>query len=109
MNTRPVLTTRQAEILIAFENFVAARGWPPSITELCKEVNLARGPAQRHLEALERKGVLLREEGAARAITILVPSGDVRVVDLMPMKKAHYCERCSCERCSRKRAMGGDR
>lgn len=98
MNARPVLTSRQFEVLVTIEKYVEARGWPPSITELCKEVSLARGPAVRHLETLERKGVIQRAEGSARALTILVPSSDVRVVDIMPIRKATtLCARCRRE------------
>ncbi len=62
------LTERQRQVLSFILRSVERRGYPPSVREICEELGTTstRG-AQRHLEALERKGYITRGPGA-RAI-----------------------------------------
>ncbi len=62
------LTERQRQVLSFILRSVEQRGYPPSVREICGELGTSstRG-AQRHLEALERKGYITRGPGA-RAI-----------------------------------------
>jgi len=64
------LTPRQEETLQFVLETLEERGYPPSVREICEALGLSstRG-AQRHLEALERKGFISRAPGA-RAIRV---------------------------------------
>lgn len=65
------LTTRQREIYEFICNKVEGRGYPPSIREI-GEAFAIRSPngVMCHLRALEKKGLIKREENHARAIQI---------------------------------------
>jgi repressor LexA len=64
------LTPRQEEVLELVLEALETRGYPPSVREICDALGLSstRG-AQRHLEALEKKGFISRTSGA-RAIRV---------------------------------------
>ncbi len=64
------LTPRQEEVLDLVLEALERRGYPPSVREIRDALGLSstRG-AQRHLEALERKGFISRAPGA-RAIQV---------------------------------------
>jgi repressor LexA len=64
------LTPRQEEVLDLVLEALERRGYPPSVREICDALGLSstRG-AQRHLEALEKKGFISRAPGA-RAIRV---------------------------------------
>ena len=65
------LTARQAEILEAIRRHIAEHRRPPSQPELAKAFGLAStNGVFKHLAALEKKGVIEREAGLARAIRI---------------------------------------
>ena len=65
------LTARQAEILEAIRRHIAEHRRPPSQPELAKALGLAStNGVFKHLAALEKKGVIEREAGLARAIRI---------------------------------------
>ena len=54
------LTSRQREVLDAIRSFAAGKGYPPSIRELGRMLNISslRGVTI-HLDALEKKGAQL--------------------------------------------------
>lgn len=93
----PTLTTAQHKVLNAIENSVAARGYPPSLRELADAVDLAKTTTEGHLDALVRKGFLRRDAGEDRGMCVLRPSSEARVIEPMPLKKAHLCDRCRRE------------
>lgn len=70
------LTNRQKEILVFLREFLAERGYPPSLREICARFGIS-GPqnAAKHLHALEKKGFIRRRAGSSRAIE-LVGGGD---------------------------------
>ncbi|MEN6520460.1 MAG: transcriptional repressor LexA [Armatimonadota bacterium] len=73
--TKPVkLTARQREVLNFIINYIADRGFPPSIREIGAALHISslRGVTI-HLDALERKGWIKREN-ASRGIQILAPT-----------------------------------
>lgn len=75
------LTARQREVLEAIREFLARKGYPPSIRELGKTLGISslRGVTI-HLDAIEKKGWLQRES-TSRSIRLLTAheSTDARV------------------------------
>ncbi len=67
------LTARQREVLDCIRMYQAEKGYPPSIRELGKMLNISslRGVTI-HLDALERKGWIERES-TSRSIRVLAP------------------------------------
>lgn len=67
---RPALTSRQQSIL----DFVRGRPLPPTFREICAEFGF-RSPfaCYCHLNALQRKGYIARQEFTARGITVIDP------------------------------------
>ncbi len=67
-------TPKQEEILNCIESFIKDRGYPPSIRDICKEVNLSSSSTVfAHLAALEKKGYIQRDDGATRGIRLTGP------------------------------------
>lgn len=97
------LTVRQRDVLRFLEQWIEARGWPPSVDELGREVGLAKSTVDEHLNALERKGYVRRDAGEHRGLHVLVSSAEAKVVEPRPLKKVHYCARCKRE------VVGGER
>ncbi|MBI4949077.1 MAG: repressor LexA [Deltaproteobacteria bacterium] len=66
------LTLRQKEVLEFLEGFIEARGFPPSLREICARLRI-KGPknARKHLEALEKKGFIRRSANISRAIEVI--------------------------------------
>ena len=67
------LTNRQKDILDVIKRFIAAHGYPPTVREIGKELNLS-SPATTHfhINRLEDKGYLRKNESKNRAMEILV-------------------------------------
>jgi len=72
-------TKRQKQILDYLNEFIARRGYAPSIGEIGKRFGLG-SPAtvHKHLVNLEKKGAISREEHRSRSIE-LVPAGNIRL------------------------------
>ena len=67
-------TPKQEEILNCIEAFIKDRGYPPSIRDICREVNLSSSSTVfSHLAALEKKGYIQRDDGATRGIRLTGP------------------------------------
>lgn len=69
------LTKRQEEILNFIKEYIVAHGYPPTIREICKAMNVS-SPAtvHAHLNNLESKGFIKKEDTKNRAIELLVPN-----------------------------------
>ena len=66
------LNQNQIEILIYIKNQIQKKGYPPSVREMCKGVNLkSTSTVHRHLEKLEAKGYIRRDPTKPRAIEVL--------------------------------------
>ena len=81
------LTSRQNDILQTIKKFIASHGYPPTVREIGKELNL-RSPAtiHFHLKKLEEKGYLRKDDSKNRTMEILVDNEylnkDDNVVDI---------------------------
>lgn len=66
------LTGRQESILGFLKGFIEARGYAPSLREICAHFGI-KSPknATKHLDALERKGCIRRSARISRAIEIV--------------------------------------
>jgi len=69
------LTKRQTEILTALKKFMANHGYPPTVREIGSMLNL-NSPATTHfhLNKLEEKGYIKKNESKNRALELLVPN-----------------------------------
>ena len=67
------LTKKQEEVLVFIKKFVVAHGYPPSVREICKGMNLS-SPAtvHTHLKQLEMKGIIRKENSKFRTLELLV-------------------------------------
>jgi SOS regulatory protein LexA len=67
------LTKRQNDILDVLKKFIANHGYPPTVREIGKELNLS-SPATTHfhLNRLEDKGYIRKNESKNRAMELLV-------------------------------------
>lgn len=70
-----VLTKRQEEILSYIKEYIVSHGYPPTIREICKAMDVS-SPAtvHAHLNNLESKGFIKKEDTKNRAIELLVPN-----------------------------------
>lgn len=65
------LTPRQREVLEIVIRHIEARGYPPTLREIGAKLGVAGTlGVMKHLEALEKKGYLRRQEGSTRGITL---------------------------------------
>ena len=67
------LNLRQEEILDKIKRFIAENGYPPTVRELCKIMNMS-SPAsiQYHIENLEKKGYIKKKNSKTRTMELLV-------------------------------------
>lgn len=67
------LTNRQEEILTFIKEYIVNHGYPPTIREICKAMGVS-SPAtvHAHLNNLEKKGFIKKEDTKNRAIELLV-------------------------------------
>lgn len=81
------LTKRQEDILKVLKKFIAKHGYPPTVREIGSMLNLS-SPATTHfhLNKLEEKGYIRKNEAKNRALELLVPNEylekDEAVVDV---------------------------
>lgn len=65
------LTPRQQEVLEIVTQYVNEYGYPPSLREIGKKLAVTGTlGVMKHLEALEKKGYLRRQEGSPRGISL---------------------------------------
>lgn len=69
------LTKRQEEILNFIKEYIVSHGYPPTIREICSAMGVS-SPAtvHAHLNNLENKGFIKKEDTKNRAIELLVPN-----------------------------------
>lgn len=69
------LTKRQEDILKVLKKFMAKHGYPPTVREIGSMLNLS-SPATTHfhLNKLEEKGYIRKNEAKNRALELLVPN-----------------------------------
>jgi site-specific DNA-methyltransferase (adenine-specific) len=66
------ITKRQKDVLKIIYNWIKNSGFPPSFSDLKEELGISSNQTVlEHLEKLEKKGLIRREEGSARGIKIL--------------------------------------
>ncbi len=67
------LTSQQEKLLDKIKQYVVNHGFAPTVRELCKEMDLnSTATVQVHLNNLEKKGYIKKEESKNRTIEILV-------------------------------------
>jgi len=75
------LTQKQIEILFFIKSEIQRQGYPPSVRDICKGVNLkSTSTVHSHLEKLEEKGYIRRDATKPRAIEILDKSDNSLLV-----------------------------
>ena len=67
------ITLKQSETLTFIKKYIVEHGFPPSVREICKGMNLS-SPAtvHAHLKELEKKGIIRKESNKFRTIELLV-------------------------------------
>ena len=69
------LTTKQEEVLVELKKYMAKKGYPPTVRELCKLTNLnSTATVQVHLDNLMSKGYIKKDREKNRTIELLVPN-----------------------------------
>ena len=82
------LTPKQEEILNFIKQEILAKGYPPSIREICEAVTLkSTSSVHAHLESLERKGYIRKDPTKPRTIEVVDDSFNVlrREIISIPM------------------------
>ncbi|MFW5782388.1 MAG: LexA family protein [Candidatus Muiribacteriaceae bacterium] len=81
------LTKKQEAFLNELVTYTEENGFPPTITELCKVFGVSIGTVQQYFFALERKGVIKRDNNKGRGIRILIdlPHSDGRKNIIIPL------------------------
>jgi len=70
-----MLTPRQLQIVRCIEQYRSSNGYSPTLQELAAELGVSKVTVFEHVEALVKKGVLLREPNKARSLAINPASG----------------------------------
>lgn len=69
------LTVKQAKVLQELKKYLADKGYPPTVRELCKLTNLnSTATIHVHLDHLENKGYIKKVKDKNRTIELLVPN-----------------------------------
>lgn len=72
------ITPKQQEILNFMKSRILAKGYPPSVREICEAVKLkSTSSVHAHLETLEKNGFIRRDPAKPRAIEITDGSFDI--------------------------------
>ena len=72
------LTPKQEEILNFIKQGILAKGYPPSVREICEAVTLkSTSSVHAHLESLERKGYIRKDPTKPRTIEVVDDSFNV--------------------------------
>ena len=74
------LTDRQQQVLNFVTSCIDQHGCPPTLREISSNISTkGTATAIAHLEALERKGYIIRREGSSRSISLVGRSGSIAV------------------------------
>ena len=61
------ITAKQNETLTFVKKYIVSHGFPPSVREICKGMNLSSpATAHAHLRQLEKKGLIRKESNKFR-------------------------------------------
>jgi len=71
-------TPKQLKILVAIRDFRVRNGYSPTMQELADQLGVSKVTIFEHVEALERKGLILRARNRARSLEV---SPEVRLPD----------------------------
>ena len=72
MPDKKKLTKRQAAVLRAIRQAIRASGYPPTLRQIGAAIGITTAHGVLcHLTALEKKGAIRRDPGAARGIRVL--------------------------------------
>src|SRR6187399_489440 len=83
VRTNQKLTPRQREVLRFIEEYQLKHGVVPSTREIQGQFGFAsQTAAMNHLRALERKGIIQRQPGKARAVAVVSQLGRNRIIDV---------------------------
>lgn len=63
-------TPKQLKILVAIRNFRVLHGYSPTMQELADQLGVSKVTIFEHVEALERKGLIVRTHNKARSLEI---------------------------------------
>ncbi|MBP2025519.1 transcriptional repressor LexA [Peptoniphilus stercorisuis] len=75
------LNQRQIAILLYIKKAIDMKGYPPTVREICKELNIkSTSTVHASLEKLETKGYIRKDATKPRAIEILDPSDDFLMI-----------------------------
>lgn len=75
------LTSKQRDILEYIESHLLQKGYPPSVREICEAVGLkSTSTVHGHLQRLEKKGYIRRDQTKPRAIGVLESSDQDNVI-----------------------------
>jgi len=67
----PQLTSRQQQVYDFLSGYIVANGYPPTLQDIARHLNVSGNlGVLRHLQALERKGLIHRSPGSSRSITL---------------------------------------
>ena len=67
------ITNKQSETLTFIKKYMVEHGFPPSVREICKGMDLnSPATAHAHLKQLEKKGIIRKESNKFRTIELLV-------------------------------------
>ncbi|MEG2322217.1 MAG: transcriptional repressor LexA [Bacilli bacterium] len=67
------LTSQQHKLLDKIKHYIVSHGYAPTVRELCHEMNLSStATVQVHLNNLEKKGYLKKEDSKNRTLELLV-------------------------------------
>ncbi|MEZ6195209.1 MAG: transcriptional repressor LexA [Planctomycetota bacterium] len=72
------LTRKQTEVLAFIRDFIADRGFAPTLEEIGGALGVSAVTAREHVKALEAQGVIRTERNRARSIEIVTPAGEDR-------------------------------
>jgi repressor LexA len=68
----PSLTGRQQQVYAFLTDYLAAKGYPPTLQEIARHLHVSGNlGVLRHLKALERAGLIARSPGSSRSIVLL--------------------------------------
>ena len=69
------LTKKQEAVLTALKKYIARKGYPPTVRDLCEATGLSStATVQVHLDNLQSKGYINKDNRKNRTIEILVPN-----------------------------------
>lgn len=65
------LSGRQAEALAFVRDYIAERGYAPTLAEIARWLGVSKQMAHRHVQKLEDKGAIAREVASPRTIRVV--------------------------------------